>query len=370
MFERLHVDVSRWLILFAVVGGIALLLVPPLHAQPAAFQKAMEAYEVNEYETATDLFSQVARDSSVEKETRREALRYLGQIYIGRDEREKAREAIEQLIRLEPPPVKLNPNRHPPPLMRVYYEVRKEKRGGYEVRQDGPGLQTLAIMDFEDNWPEQVSQDRRERFASLSNGFSSMMINHLNGATDLKVIERERIQWILDEPKLQRRVDVVDRTRALRTGQLLGATAVLFGNYLVHKSGMRLSAMLVEVETGEVLLAKMAQGKPAEFFKLAEKISRDVAETMNVEMEDVGIEKSGGTSLPDAHLAYTDGIDELESGNYRVARKHFQRALKLDPDYAMAKKRLESLETMLASTARDTTGASDEGGDLRDIPNP
>lgn len=370
MFERLHVDVSRWPILFAAVGGIALLLAPPLHAQPAAFLKAMEAYEAHEYEVATDLFSEAARDSSVEKETRREALRHLGQIHIGRDEREKAREAIEQLIRLEPPPVKLNPNLHPPPLMRVYYEVRKEKRGGYEVRQDGPGLQTLAIMDFEDFWPEQVSEDQRERFASLSNGFSSMMINHLNGATGLKVIERERIQWILDEPKLQRRVDVVDQTTAVRTGKLLGATAVLFGTYLVHKGQMILKARLVKVEPREVLFGKMWGGKPGEFFKLAEKISRDVAETMNVEVEDVGIEKSGGTSLLDAHLAYTGGIDELESGNYRGARKHFQRALKLDPGYARAKKRLESLETMLASTAQDTTDGAEEGEDLRDTPNP
>jgi TolB-like protein len=365
MFERLHVDVSRCLTLFAAVGSIALVLAPPLHAQPATFQKAVEAYEAHEYEAATDLFSEAARDSSVEKETRREALRHLGQIYIGRDERKKAREAIEQLIRLEPPPVKLDPNRHPPPLMRVYYEVRKENRGGYEVRQDGPGLQTLAIMDFRNS-----SVDQRERFASLSNGFPSMMINYLSGATGLKVIERERIQWVLDEPKLQHKTDVVDQSTAVRTGELLGATAVLFGNYIVHEDRMRLSARLMKVEKGEVLFGKMWTGKPDEFFKLAEKISRDVAETMNVEMEDVGIEKSGGTSLLDAHLAYAGGIDELESGNYRVARKHFQRALKLDPGYARAKKRLESIETMLASTAQDTTDGAEEGEDLRDTPNP
>ena len=365
MFERLHVDVSRWLVLFTAVGSIALLQAPPLHAQPVAFQKAMEAYEAHEYETATDLFSEAAQDSSVEKETRREALRYLGQIYIGRDERKKAREAIERLIRLEPPPVKLDPNRHPPPLMRMYYEVRKEKRGGYEVRQEGPGLQTLAIMDFRNS-----SVDQRERYASLSNGFPSMMINYLNGANGLKVIERERIQWILDEPKFRDKDDTNDMSMALRTGETLGATAVLYGNYIVHKDQMRLSAQLVNVETGEILRSMDVMGEPDEFFELAEALSASVAETMNVEMEDIGIEKSGGTSLLDAHLAYTGGIDELESGNYRGARKHFQRALKLDPGYAMAKKRLESLETMLSSTAQDSTEASDEGGDLRDTPDP
>lgn len=364
MFERLRIDMQRWFPPFAAVGIIALLLAPSLHAQPAVFQEAKEAYEVYEYEKATALFSKLARDSSMEKEVRRDALQYLSQIYIGRDRPKKAREVIERLVSLEPPPVELNPDRYPPPLMRVYYKVRKEKSGEYKVRQEGPGLQTLAIMDFRNS-----SVDQRERYSSLSKGFPSMMINNLNGATDLKVIERERIQWLLDELELQRKADVVDQSTAVRTGKLLGATAVLFGNYIIHEDRMRISTRLVKVETGEILLSEDVMGEPDEFFELVETLSKSVTRSVNVEIEDAEIEQSGGTSLLDAQLAYTDGIDELENGNYQTARKHFQRALEIDPNFTDAKDRLESLKPMLASTRsaeQDTTDTSGGRGNSQD----
>lgn len=361
MFDGLHMDAPRWLSGFGLGVLAALLMVSSLQAQPAAFQEAKKAYEMYNYEKAVDLFSKVARNSSMNSEVRREALQYLGQIHIGRDQREEAREALEQLVSLEPPVVELNPNRQPPPLMELYYQVRKEKKGDYSVEKEGPGLQTIAIMDFRNS-----SVDQRERFASLSKGFPSMIINYLNGSTDLKVIERERIQWLLDELKLQQKADVVDQSTAVRTGKLLGATTVLFGNYIVHEDQMRLSARLVKVETGEILLSEKVTGEPDEFFELVQDLSSSVTRSINVTMEETDVQESGGTSLLDAQLAYSNGLGELENGNYRKAREHFQQALKHDPNYSLAQDRLESLKPMLASSETDTTGTSEETGGTRD----
>lgn len=357
MFEIVCTDSLRWFTRISIVGAIALLMAPSIQAQPAAFQKAKEAYKMYDYQEATDLFSEVARNSSVETEIRREALQYLGQIHIGRDQMEKARDALEQLVSLEPPPVELDPNRQPPPLMKMYYKVRKEKRGDYSVREEGPGLQTLAIMDFRNS-----SVDQRERFASLSKGFPSMMINYLNGATNLKVIERERIQWLLDELKLQRKADVVDQSTAVRTGKLLGATAVLFGNYIIHENEMRLSTRLVKVETGEILLSDKVTGEPDEFFELIEKLSQSVTRSINVSLEETDIQQSGATSLLDAQLAYSRGLDAQESGNYQEAREHFEQALEHDPNYSLAQDRLESLRPMLASSESSESDTDDSSG--------
>jgi TolB-like protein len=333
-------------------------MAPSLQAQPAAFQKAMKAYEAYNYEEATALFSEVAHNSSVERTVRRKALQYLGQIYIGEDQRKKAREAIKQLVSMEPPPIKLNPNRQPPPLMEVYYQVRKQRRGSPKVRKEGPGLQTLAIMDFRNS-----SVDQRKRFASLSAGFPSMMVNYLNGTTDLKVIERQRVQWLLDELKLQRKADVVDQSTAVRAGKLLGATAVLFGNYIVFEDQMRVSARLVKVETGEILLARKVKGEPDEFFDLVKELSRDVTRAINVNMEEDT--KTGSTTqLLDAQRAYSDGLTAMENGSWQLARKKFREALKHDPNYKLARQRLESLKTMLAaSESSEKTGGSSESGE-------
>lgn len=345
--------------------AVALLMAPPLQAQPAAFQQAMTAYESYDYEKATTLFSEVAHDSSVGKEVRQKALRYLGQIYIGEDRRKKAREAIKQLVSLEPPNVELNPNRQPPPLMEVYYQVRKQKRDGYGVRKEGPGLQTLAIMDFRNS-----SVDQRERFASLSEGFPSMMVNYLNGATDLKVIERQRVQWLLDELELQRKADKVDQSTAVRTGKLLGATAVLFGNYIVFEDQMRVSARLVKVETGEILLARKVKGEPDAFFDLVKDLSRDVTQAVNVKIEEDA--KTGSTTeLLDAQLAYSEGNRKLENGNYRAARKKFEEALEHDPNYELARQRLETAKMMIATSKPNEetggpTGSDEETGGLKE----
>lgn len=359
MFEMNCSGLLRWLVRISIGGAVALLMAPSLQAQPAAFQKAMEAYEAYNYEEATTLFSEVAHDSSVERTVRQKALQYLGQIYIGEDRRKKAREAIKQLVSLEPPPVELDPNRQPPPLMEVYYQVRKQKRGGYGVRKEGPGLQTLAIMDFRNS-----SVDQRKRFASLSEGFPSMMVNYLNGATDLKVIERQRVQWLLDELKLQRKADVVDQSTAVRTGKLLGATAVLFGNYIVFEDQMRVSARLVKVETGEILLARKVKGEPDAFFNLVKELSRDVTREINVKMEEDT--KTGSTTeLLDAQLAYSEGLTAMENENWQVARKKFKEALEHDPNYKLARQRLESLKTMLAASGSsektgESSGSSEE----------
>lgn len=344
---------------FSIGIAAVLLLVAPTQAQPAAFQEAKDAYEFAEYGTAVQLFSDVAQDASVSDQYRREALRYLGRAYIARDMRSQAREVMSKLLKMEPPLVELDPNREPPDLMKIYYDVRKQVKGDYAVANESPGLQTLTIMDFRNS-----SIYERERFAPLSQGFPSMMINYLNGATDLKVIERQRIDWLLNELKLQKKANVVDQSTAVKMGKLLGATAVLFGNYsVVDDDRMRLSGRLVKVETSEILLSEKVMGEPDEFFSLVEELSRNLTRAINVQMEETELDSSEETQSLDAMIAYSDGLGDLDDGNYQAAREHFENALEHDPNYTMAERRLESLRPQLAAASTDSTGS---GGGLED----
>ena len=335
-------------LLHVVMLLVALAFAVPVQAQPAVFEEAKEAYQFAEYETAIDLFSDVAQDSAIEKTYRREALHYLGRAYIARDKRDQAREAIKTLLELEPPLVELDPNVEPPPIMDLYYEVRKEMEG-YAVQKADPGLQTLAIMDFSNS-----SVDERERFNPLQKGFPSMMINYMSGATDLKVIERERIQWLLNELELQRQGDIVDQSTAVRTGKVLGANAVVFGSYTVHEDQMLLTARVVKVETSEIMLSEQVMGEPDEFFDLVKDLSMQITRAINVELEEDQL-GAGQTNSLDAMMAYSDGLDELEDGNYRAAYEQFLRASELDPNYQQAKLKAQSLQPMLA--AAETSGS-------------
>ena len=326
----------------SVVVLLLLFTASSLWAQDVSLEEAKDEYLFADYDRAIELFSEIAHSSAYDSETRIEAFRYLGRSYIAKDKQAEAREAMTELIRLEPPIVELDADDEPPPLIRLYYDARREVQDDYSVEQASTGLQTLAIMDFSNN-----SVDQRERFEGLTKGLPSMMINYINSGVDLKVIERERIQWLLNELELQRQEGVVDQSTAVRTGELLGATAVVFGSYIILNDQMRITARVVDVETGEVLLGEEVTGEAESFFTLIEELSQNVTRAVNVEMEETQLGTEETNSL-DAMMAYSEGLERMERGDYRGAFEKFIEATDHDSGFARAERKAESLRPMLA----------------------
>jgi len=324
-------------LLLSVVGSV------PVQAQQSTFEEAKQKYQFAEYDTATQLFQKVADDQGTPVELRRDALRYLGRSYIAQDRKQKARAAIKRFVGTTPPPDAMNPDVEPPALMRLYYQVRKARSGGYAVAGQ-QSLQTLAVMDFNNN-----AIANRGQYEGLRKGLSSLMINSLTGGVDLQVIERERIDWLLKELELQKQKDKVDQSTAVRTGKLLGANAVVFGSFIATENQMSITARVVKVETGEVLFGDQVRGKPDAFFSLIQNLSEKVTQSINVEMSEADVGPEQTKSL-DAMMAYSDGLTLLEQGKYGAAQRKFQQALDHDDGFAKARKKIRSLRPMLAST--------------------
>ena len=333
--------------------GAALLFGSGGHAwaQQSVFKEAKKKYQFAEYQSATQLFRKVADDEGAPVQLRRDALRYLSRSYIAQDQKQKARAAIKRFVGTNPPSDAMNPDVEPPAVMDLYYQVRKERSGGYAVEAQ-QGLQTLAVMDFNNN-----SIANREQYEGLRKGLSSLMINSLTGGIDLQVIERERIDWLLKELKLQKQADKVDQSTAVKTGQLLGANAVVFGSFIATENQMSITARVVKVETGEVLFGDQVRGKPDAFFRLIQDLSEKVTQSINVEMSEMDRGSSQTKSL-DAMMAYSDGLTLLEKGNYGAAQRKFQQALDHDQDFTRARQKMRSLRPMLASTSPSDDDAS------------
>ncbi len=328
------------------VFSILLLLPATSLFGQSSLEEAITAYHEAEFDRAITLFADVAGDQAQNKGVRKEALQFLGRSYIAKRNEDKARGVLEELIELEPPIVELDPDIESPPLMKLYYDVRKKHTDSYEVERADPGLQTLAIVDFTNN-----SLDDRERFGPLEGGFASLMVHQLNGATGLKVIERERIQWLLDELDLQQEDGRVDQTTAVRTGKLLGATAVMFGSFMKHRNELRINARLVKVETGEILMTEQVAGKDKDFFELAEKLSLKVAQGINVTMEKTRIGERTDTRSLDAMISYSEGLALLEQEDYQAAYLKFEEALEYDGSYTRARQKADSIKPLLLTTA-------------------
>jgi TolB-like protein len=240
--------------------------------------------------------------------------------------------------------VLFNPDYEPPVFMKLYYESRKEFSGSYEIEKPDPGMKTMAIIDFKNR-----SVMKKEQFDPMEQGFADLLINRLNNSTDLKVVERERIQWILDEIKLQ---DQHSMEGAVRMGKQLGVQTVLFGSFIIFNDEIWLGGRLVKVETSEILLTDEVKGDLDDFFALVDQLGSKIADQIKVNLKaaakpEVGIEKTSAPSL-EAIMSYSSGLAYLEREDYKNAYSKFTEALTIDPDYEKARIKAQSIAPLLA----------------------
>lgn len=299
----------------------------------AEYQAGIEAYNQAEFELAAQRFDALARRESAPRPLRREAYRFLGRTQVALGDEMAASATLRRLVELEPPIVELDPDVEPPPLIEAYYAVRRDLDGGYDIRTERP--QTLAVADFTNS-----SITEHDAMQPLSQGFASLMLHAMRGSTELRLVERERLQWLLDEQSLP-----TSESGAQQASELLGADRVVFGFYIRSGRDLTLGARVVDVETSEILLSEQVEGRADRFSDLLESLTTKVAQSINVSLARVNVE----TNSLDAALAYSEGLALIESGDYRGAHAKFERALQADPSYARARTKAESLRPMLAS---------------------
>ena len=303
----------------------------------AKLDEAEKYYKSAQFDKAIDVLMQVSADSS-DKEIQKDALRFLGRAFAAKGLYDKAKDALTKLLRLEPPLVTFNPDYEPPVFMKLYYETRKEYSDSYQVERPDPGIKTMAIIDFQNN-----SIDQKEKFDPMDKGFADLMIHRLNNSTGLKVIERDRIQWILNEINIQNKYSMEG---AVRLGKQLGVHTVLLGSFIIYNDEIWLGARLVKVETSEILLTDEIKGDLDDFFELSEKLSKKIADKIDVTLKETKVGVVKETKSLDAILAYSEGLALLEKDKYKEAYAKFLEALKYDPDYELAKVKAESIKPL------------------------
>jgi TolB-like protein len=330
------------LLLVGFVVALQLATAPRVAAQEAILDEAKDLYRFADYAEAATLLEEVIADRQIDIELRQEAYRYLARSFVARGQTDRAQHTIENLITTEPPAAAMDPNVEPPAVMDMYYRAMKEQQGNYSV-DAVDGRQTLAVMDFTNN-----SFVRRGDYEGLRLGLSSALISHLIEATDIHVIERERIEWLLNELELQQEDDVVDQSTAVETGRLLGAQVVMFGGFIATENEMQITVRIVDVETGVIIVGSQVEGKVDYFFDLIGELGEKVTSSINAEMQGTQPDRALTRSL-DAMMAYSEGLQLLERGRYQEAEQKFQNAIAYDEDFSRARQKMESIQPMIAA---------------------
>jgi TolB-like protein len=185
----------------------------------------------------------------------------------------------------------------------------------------------LAVLYFDN---ECVTD--RERLDPFQKGIADTLTTDLGRIGRLQVVERERLDALLSEMKLQQS-GLADPATAAKIGKILGVQALLMGSYTAIGGMIRIDARIVEVETGLVLKAEEVTGRTDDFFQLEEALVEKIAAGLDAPLtteERALLARTGGRSFA-AFLEYSRGLDAMDRGRLSEAEEAFEEALRIDP---------------------------------------
>ena len=117
---------------------------------------------------------------------------------------------------------------------------------------------------------------KNAELAPLSKGLAQMLISDLAAVDTIRVVERERLQAVLDEQKLGEAGKGPGRSTAAppRASASSSARATwCWGRYFDAMGAFRADARLVDVETGQIVKSIGANGKAEDFIGLEQTLA-------------------------------------------------------------------------------------------------
>src|SRR5581483_5250816 len=209
---------------------------------------------------------------------------------------------------------------------------------------------------------------KNTELAPLSKGLAQMLISDLAAVDTVRVVERERLQAVLDEQKLGGSGKIDSRTAA-RIGKLLGARYLVLGTYFDAMGAFRADARLVDVETGQIVKSIGANGKAGDFIALEQTLAdglRQAAAQLPPlrDGQNAGEHKEAehrggghGADRPPARrppkpprglkastaVTYGKALAAADVGDRKQAQTLFKSVLAEQPDFELAQRDLDKL---------------------------
>lgn len=213
----------------------------------------------------------------------------------------------------------------------------------------------VAVLYFDNN-------TGNTSFDVLKKGFADMMITDLAAIDELVVVERERLQALLDEIKLQQAA-FFDPATALEVGRGLGARYAITGAFYATTPELRIDVRMIDISSGQVMLASKVVGAEADIYKLEQALVSKLVTGLKLRVLSKAMPR---TRIPDLTtlLEYSRGVDLADQGNYQAASQAMSLVIRQAPSFALARvrrdeliKRLEESRTRRVQTSAQAFNA-------------
>ena len=188
---------------------------------------------------------------------------------------------------------------------------------------------------------------------ALERGFADLLTTDLARSSQLTLVERSRMQALIDEIKLQQ-TGATDAATNVRAGKLVRAGRVVQGSILqVDVSSLRVDAAVVDVPTSQIQGSAQAADQLEQVFNLEKKLALDLFTQLGVTLtvaERTQIEQRPSRSMQ-AFLAYSRGLSAEDEGRYDDAGRFFNEAVRIDPGFGAAQSKSQEVSAVSAGAA-------------------
>jgi TolB-like protein/Tfp pilus assembly protein PilF len=194
---------------------------------------------------------------------------------------------------------------------------------------------SIAVLPFEN------LSDEKEN-AYFADGVQDDVLTNLSKISDLRVISRTSVMQYRGRP-----------TNLREIGKALGVSNILEGS--VRRSGnkVRVNVQLIDANTDEHVWANDYDGDVTDVFALQSDLAHEIAKALQAKLSPA--EKSQMTRKPtengEAYLAFVQAHDLScsyeDPAKLKQSEQLYQRAIDLDPNFALALARYSQLESWM-----------------------
>ena len=197
---------------------------------------------------------------------------------------------------------------------------------------------SLAILYFENN-------SGQEDLDNWKSGLCEMLITDLDQSKFLHVLSSDRIYTLLENLDLleKEKYSTDDLTKVASQG---GVSHVVRGSFITAGDKFIINVALMKADTAEVIktISEEGMGKVS-ITDSVDKITKKIKSELDLTKEQISEDFDGNlaqitTSSPEAFKYYSEGVKLRNQGRRRESIPLFERAINLDPEFAMAYRHL------------------------------
>jgi len=236
---------------------------------------------------------------------------------------------------------------------KIEADIKNALKVENQINADTIQTNTLAVLYFQ-------NIGNNKALDPLQKGLTEMLITDLSKVKDLRVVERVKLQKLLDEIGLGQSGLVAEET-APRVGKIFGVNRLVKGTFLdIDSVNFRMGVGTIGTKTGAYQDVTNVSGSLEDLFKLEKELTFSVIDEMGIKISDE--EREAIQVIPTesylAFVAYSKGLDLEDQGRYNEAADQYREAISIDPSFNAAELKYQQAE--INDEAKDVSNVEEQ----------